>query len=62
MPHQFRLAQLICARLCHDLVGPAGTVEGALSLVGTAGADEAMEVARDALASLRARLALFHAA
>jgi histidine phosphotransferase ChpT len=62
MPHQFRLAQVMCARLCHDLVGPAGTVEGAISLVGTAGADEAMEVARDALAALRARLALFRAA
>jgi histidine phosphotransferase ChpT len=61
MPQGFRLAQLIAARICHDLGGPVGTVEGALSLLG-AGSDEAMAVAREGTATLRLRLTLFRAA
>lgn len=54
------LAQDLCARLCHDLVGPLGTVAGAVEMV----ADDpgAAELARDAAASLRGRLQLWRAA
>ncbi|MBW8268409.1 histidine phosphotransferase family protein [Caldovatus aquaticus] len=61
MPQRFRLAQLVAARICHDLGGPAGTVEGALSLLG-AGSEEALAVAQEGAAALRLRLTLFRAA
>lgn len=61
MPHRFRLAQLIAARICHDLGGPVGTVEGALSLLG-AGSEEALAVAQEGAAALRLRLTLIRAA
>ncbi len=54
------LAQDLCARLCHDLVGPLGTVAGAVEMVGDD--PEAAELARDATASLRAKLQLWRAA
>jgi histidine phosphotransferase ChpT len=54
------LAQDLCARLCHDLVGPLGTVAGAVEMVGDD--PEAADLARDAAASLRGRLQLWRAA
>ncbi len=47
---RLRLLQLAVARICHDLGGPVGTVEGALSLA-SAGSEEALEVAGEAAAS-----------
>jgi histidine phosphotransferase ChpT len=57
---ELMLAQDLCARLCHDLVGPLGTVAGAVEMVGDD--PEAAELARDAAASLRGRLQLWRAA
>jgi histidine phosphotransferase ChpT len=54
------LAQDLCARLCHDLVGPLGTMAGAVEMVGDD--PEAAELAREAAASLRAKLQLWRAA
>jgi histidine phosphotransferase ChpT len=57
---RLNLAQDLCARLCHDLVGPLGTVAGAVEMVGED--PEAAELAREAAASLRGRLQLWRAA
>jgi histidine phosphotransferase ChpT len=54
------LAQDLCARLCHDLVGPLGTMAGAVDMV--ADDPEAADLAREATASLRARLQFWRAA
>lgn len=53
-----RLAQALCARLCHELGGPVGSLMTALD-VGTGGGAEAEEIARDALETLRRRVLLF---
>lgn len=55
------LAQVICARLCHDLGGPTGALSGALDLLDGAG-DDALEVARDAARILDRRLRFWRAA
>ncbi|MBC9208685.1 hypothetical protein IBL26_17680 [Roseomonas aerophila] len=62
MPTQpsLTLAQDLCARLCHDLVGPLGTMAGALDLLDDDA--EAAALAREAAASLRARLQVWRAA
>ncbi|MFC7551451.1 hypothetical protein ACFQU7_02740 [Pseudoroseomonas wenyumeiae] len=57
---RLNLAQDLCARLCHDLVGPLGTVAGAVEMVTED--PEAAELAREAAASLRGRLQLWRAA
>jgi histidine phosphotransferase ChpT len=56
-----RLAQLVCARMCHDLGGPVGTVDGALGLL-PSDEEEALSVAREAAEVLRRRLRLYRAA
>lgn len=40
-----RMAQLLCSRVCHDLIGPAGAVNSGIELLGEGG-----EMAGDALA------------
>lgn len=60
MEQDAALAQDLCARLCHDLVGPLGTVAGAIDLLGED--PEAAELARDAAAVLRRRLKFWRAA
>jgi len=62
MPQHFRLAQLIAARICHDLSGPVGTIEGALTLLDAGAAGEALSVAQEGAAAQRQRLALIRAA
>ncbi|PZW43622.1 histidine phosphotransferase ChpT [Humitalea rosea] len=68
-----RLAQALCARICHDMGGPAGMVVGALEMagdaedaadaqVGAAVPDEAMELALESARAIRARLRLWRAA
>lgn len=57
------LAQLLCARLCHDLGGPLGSVRGAVELLeDPVAAEEALEVVRDAAVVLETRLRLYRAA
>jgi histidine phosphotransferase ChpT len=60
MDAEAMLAQDLCARLCHDLVGPLGTVAGAIDLL--AEEPEAGELARDAAAEMRRRLKFWRAA
>jgi histidine phosphotransferase ChpT len=57
-------AELICARLCHDLASVAGTLDNVLDLAAgeTAPLSEAMALAREAAAELVARLRLLRAA
>jgi histidine phosphotransferase ChpT len=61
MDPSLALAQLLCARLCHDLGGPLGSVAGALELLDRPGG-EAAEVARDAARLMAQRLRLYRAA
>lgn len=59
-----RIAELTCARLCHDLSGLLGTVAGALELA-TDGIDDLSEelaLATDAAKELTLRLRLYRAA
>jgi histidine phosphotransferase ChpT len=58
---QVALAQAVCTRLCHDLGGPTGALAGALELLDGA-ADEAGEVARDAVRIIDRRLRFWRAA
>jgi histidine phosphotransferase ChpT len=60
MEPRLLLAQDLCARLCHDLVGPLGTMAAALDMLDDD--PEAAGLARDASASLRAKLQFWRAA
>lgn len=60
MNSESSLAQDLCARLCHDLVGPLGTIGGAMSLLGED--PEAAGLAQDAVAEMRRRLSYWRAA
>jgi histidine phosphotransferase ChpT len=55
------LVQAVCARLCHDLGGPAGALGGALELLDGVG-DDALDVARDAARIMDRRLRFWRAA
>ncbi len=59
-----RLAELLAARLCHEVGGPAGTLAGALEIARTepGSAAEALDIAAQAAAGLAARLRLLRAA
>ena len=64
-PHiGLRLAELLAARLCHEVSGPAGTLVGAVDIARTepGSAAEALDIAADAAAGLAARLRLLRAA
>jgi histidine phosphotransferase ChpT len=60
MTMELVLAQDLCARLCHDLVGPLGTVGGAMALLEEE--PEAAELAQEAAGVLRRRLEFWRAA
>jgi histidine phosphotransferase ChpT len=64
MSDPFRLAELLCARICHDLSGPVGSLMGVieLALEESASESEALAVAAQAATVLRARLELLRAA
>ena len=58
-----QLAQLLCSRLCHDLVGPAGAVNAGLELADEGGLDDAaMELMAGSAGELTNRLAFFRVA
>lgn len=63
-PDPLRLAELLAARLCHDLSGPIGPMAGMLELArdDPEMAEEALAGAADSAASLAARLRLLRAA
>jgi histidine phosphotransferase ChpT len=59
-----RLAQLLAARLCHDLGGAVGALAGALELAGSepASAADALQIGTEVAADLVGRLRLWRAA
>ena len=60
-----RFGEMICARVCHDLGGLAGTLAGALDLAQEEGGEEggmAVALAREAADALAQRLRLLRAA
>ena len=58
-----RLAMQLCARLCHDLSGPIGTLQQTLELIqGGPDDTEALSLAREAARTLIARLRLLRTA
>ncbi|WP_426958210.1 histidine phosphotransferase family protein [Muricoccus radiodurans] len=54
------LTQDLCARMCHDLGGPLGALDGALDLAEMG--PEALDVAREGAEAMRRRLRLWRAA
>jgi len=64
MTSPLKLAEIISARVCHDLAGPIGTLTATLEMVAEGGVDaaEALEIARDAANSLQSRLRFIRAA
>lgn len=63
-PDPLHLAELIAARICHDLSGPIGPMAGMLELAreDPDAAEEALAAANEAAASVIARLRLLRAA
>ena len=57
------LAQLLCSRLCHDLVGPAGAVNAGLELAEDGDLDgDALDLVTSSAAEVTRRLAFFRIA
>jgi histidine phosphotransferase ChpT len=56
-----RLGELICARVCHDLSGLAGTLVGTLDLAQADSGGEAAELARETATAFLKRLKLLRA-
>ena len=61
---EFRVAQLLCSRLCHDLVGPAGAVNAGLELMNDDGVatDEALALVDLSAQQVTQRLAFYRLA
>ncbi|MEO5337272.1 MAG: histidine phosphotransferase family protein [Magnetospirillum sp. WYHS-4] len=64
-----RAAQLLCSRLCHDLVGPVGAIGAGLELLaeasgpyGADGADGALELVKRSSGEIAKRLAFLRSA
>ena len=59
-----KIAQLLCSRLCHDLVGPAGAVNAGMELMvdGTGDVDEAMALVASSGQQLNRRLIFYRLA
>ena len=64
MSEQLRLSQLVCSRLCHDLVGAAGAVNAGLEILAEMGAldDNAMDLAVKSGKEVTRRLAFYRVA
>ncbi len=64
MQPSLRLAELLCARLCHELASPLSTLAGVMEMLteGSASAAEARGIATEAATTVRARLRLLRAA
>jgi histidine phosphotransferase ChpT len=59
-----RVAQLLCSRVCHDLIGPVGAINSGIELMGedSAMADDAMALIVKSSAQASRRLAFFRTA
>ncbi|MEQ8226883.1 MAG: histidine phosphotransferase family protein [Rhodospirillales bacterium] len=63
MTIDIHLAQLMCSRLCHDLVGPAGAVNAGLELAEEGDLDgDALDLVTSSAAEVTRRLAFFRIA
>src|SRR5271166_2787171 len=64
MANPLQLAEFLCARLCHDLSGPIGSLVGALDLATDGDGDdrEILAVANESAQALAQRLRLLRAA
>lgn len=64
MSESLRLSQLVCSRLCHDLVGAAGAVNAGLEILGEIGEldDSALELATTSGHEMTRRLAFYRVA
>ena len=64
MTAQLKLAEIISARLCHDMAGPVGTLSASLEMVadGSADGEEALEIAHEAAKGMLSRLRFIRAA
>tara|TARA_R110000787_G_scaffold63679_3_gene143394 strand:- start:137027 stop:137659 length:633 start_codon:yes stop_codon:yes gene_type:complete len=64
MTDDLRLSQLVCSRLCHDLVGAAGAVNAGLEILAEMGGldDSAMALATSSGLEMTRRLAFFRVA
>src|SRR5487761_2378274 len=62
MPETVQLAELLCARLCHDLGGTIGILSGALELARRADRDDRLADAIEASDALSNRLRVLRAA
>ena len=58
---ELALAQLLCTRLCHDLIGPTAAISAGEELISAEGAEdpEAHELVADSARQLAGRLAFF---
>ncbi len=64
-PHDLQVIQLVCSRLCHDLVGPVGAVNAAVELMeefGTGMDDDASALLSRSAGEARRKLSFFRAA
>ncbi|NQU58096.1 MAG: hypothetical protein HQ513_12745 [Rhodospirillales bacterium] len=65
MQVDLKVVQLLCSRLCHDLIGPTGAVHNGMELFEEMGADggaDALEMVSASVAQLSARLGFFRMA
>ena len=64
MSESLRLSQLVCSRLCHDLVGAAGATNAGLEILAEIGEmdDSALELATSSGHEMTRRLAFFRVA
>ncbi len=63
-PDDMQLAQMLCARLCHDLMGPAGAINIGLEFLSDDKAEtkETLELIAASARQVRSRLAFFRTA
>ena len=58
-----RAVELLCSRLCHDLVGPVGAINNGVELLDDGGVkDEALDLIADSAENAAARLRLYRLA
>lgn len=64
MSESLRLSQLVCSRLCHDLVGAAGAINAGLEILAELGGldDSALELATSSGQEMTRRLAFYRVA
>lgn len=64
MSESLRLSQLVCSRLCHDLVGAAGAINAGLEILAEIGGldDSALELATSSGHEMTRRLAFYRVA